>query len=75
MAKKKEERPMRIPSLVATEHGYAVNKWCGSCKNKEIQSASTGTADGERHCIKLDIIVDIDDICQEWELEEKLKKL
>lgn len=74
MAREKT-RAFRTPAMVLTEHGNVVNKWCGSCAHKEIQSASTGTVDGQRHCTKLDIIVEIDDICREWELEEKLEKL
>ena len=73
MAKKKEERPMRIPSLVATEHGYAVNKWCGSCKFKEIL-AHNG-AEGIRWCGVVGHEIDVDDICPEYQMNEAIARL
>ena len=61
--------------MVLTAHGHVVNKWCGSCAFKEIQAASNGTGEGKRHCSKLDIEVEIDDVCREWDLDEKLAAL
>ena len=72
MAKEKV-RVLRTPSMVRTANGHAVNKWCGSCAHKEIQAGSS--AEGRRWCTKLAQEVDIDDICPEWELDEKLAKL
>lgn len=54
--------------MVLSEHGHAVNKWCGSCQFKEV-------ADEHRLCKKHNIYVEIDGICNDWELEEKLSKI
>ena len=67
--KREITRMMRVPSLVLTKNGHAVNKWCGSCQHKEME------AEAKRHCTKLDIYVEVDDICQDWELDEKLAQL
>lgn len=72
MAKEKV-RVLRTPSMVRSANGHAVNKWCGSCSHKEIQAGSS--AEGRRWCTKLAQEVDIDDICPEFDLDEKLAKL
>ena len=66
---------MRIPSLVRTKNGHAVNKWCGSCQHKEIQTVSSGTGESKRFREKLGIFVEMDDICVDWQLEDKLAAL
>lgn len=68
MATREETRVLRTPEMVLTARKHVVNKWCGSCAFKEI-------VDGNRHCTKMNIYVEIDDICREWELEEKIAKL
>lgn len=73
MATREKTRVLRTPSMVRSANGHAVNKWCGSCAHKEIQAGSS--AEGRRWCTKLAQEVDIDDICPEWELDEKLAKL
>ena len=61
--------------MVRTKNGHAVNKWCGSCRQKEIVAQSIGTGESKRHCKILDIFVDVDDVCKEWDLDEKLAAL
>lgn len=72
---KEKERIYRTPDMMRTMRGYVVNKWCGSCQYKEIGSASSGSADSQRHCTRLGIDVEIDNICREFELHEKLAAL
>lgn len=73
--KREITRMMRVPSLVRTKNGHVVNKWCGSCQHKEIQAQSRGTDDSQRHCKILDIYVEVDDVCKEWDLDDKLAAL
>ncbi|MBR3330730.1 MAG: hypothetical protein IKG25_05865 [Mogibacterium sp.] len=75
MATKEKTRVLRTPEMVLTARGHVVNKWCGSCAFKEIQAVPDGKVEGLRHCPKKNIYVEIDDICSEWELEEKIAKL
>lgn len=75
MATKEKTRVLRTPEMVLTARGHVVNKWCGSCAFKEIQAVPDGKVEGLRHCPKKNIYVEIDDICREWELDEKLEKL
>ena len=73
--KTENTRMARVPSLVRTKNGHVVNKWCGSCQHKEVCAAQSGSAEAKRHCKKLDIYVELDDICKEWDLDEKLAAL
>ena len=75
MATKEKTRVLRTPEMVLTARGHVVNKWCGSCAFKEIQAVPDGKVEGLRHCPKKNIYVEIDDICRECELDEKLEKL
>lgn len=70
-----KRRLYRNASLVKTKRGHVVNKWCGSCQYKEIQASSGGSSDVLRWCNKLQHSVEIDDICGEWKLEEKIAKI
>lgn len=73
--KTEKTRILRTPSLVRTKNGHVVNVWCGSCRHKEIQAVSSGGSESKRHCTKLDIFVELDDVCNEWDLDEKLAAL
>lgn len=55
-------------TVLKTAHGHEVNKWCGSCIFKEI-------FDGVRICTKLNHQVEIDDICLEYEMDDKIAAL
>ena len=48
--KREITRMMRVPSLVRTKNGHAVNKWCGSCQHKEVQAVSSGSGESKRFC-------------------------
>lgn len=65
---KEERKLLRTPEMVRTAHGHVANKWCGSCAYKEMK-------DGGRTCSKLSEQVEIDDICREWELDERIARL
>ena len=75
MATREKTRVLRTPEMVLTARGHVVNKWCGSCAFKEIQAVPDGKVECLRHCSKMNIYVEIDDICREWKLEEKIAKL
>ena len=73
--KREITRMMRVPSLVRTKNGHVVNKWCGSCQHKEVCAVQSGSAEAKRHCKKLDIYVEVDDICVDWQFDDKLAAL
>ena len=73
--KRVQMKLLRTPELVKTKRGHVVNKWCGSCKFKEIQASTGGSSEGKRWCTMLNKEVELDDICEEWELYEKLAAL
>ena len=66
---------MRTPDMMRTAHGHVVNKWCGSCRHKEIQAVSSGGSESKRLCTRLGVYVELDDICNEYDIDEKLAAL
>ena len=74
MKKKKAEKG-RVPRIMKTAHGHECNAWCGSCQFKEIQAYNGGSSEGLRWCTKLNKEVEIDDICEEWKMDEHIAKL
>ena len=72
---KKKKAESHVPRIMKTAHGHECNAWCGSCQFKEIQSSNGGSSDGLRWCTKLNKEVEMDDICEEWKMDEHIAKL